>query len=179
MTVKSCVISDNLWFRQFMTNIIPIEKIENKIYLIRSQKVMLDRDLAELYGVKTSALIQAVKRNIKRFPGDFMFQLSKAEFENLRSQFVTSSWGGRRYEPYLFTEQGVAMLSSVLKSGRAVDINIAIMRVFVKIRRMAGSYKDLAKRIERLEKSQDSPREIILNFYKEYVLCLCFAKQER
>jgi hypothetical protein len=138
-----------------MANIIPLEKIENKIYLIRSQKVMLDRDLAELYGVETKVMIQAVKRNISRFPGDFMFQLSKEEFENLRSHFVTSSWGGRRYRPYLFTEQGVAMLSSVLKSKRAVDVNIAIMRTFVKIRRMAGSYKDLARRIERLEKSQE------------------------
>lgn len=138
-----------------MPNIIPIEIIENKIYLIRSQKVMIDSDLADLYSVETKVLIQAVKRNINRFPGDFMFQLSKAEFENLRSHFVTSKLGGRRYRPYLFTEQGVAMLSSVLKSGRAVDINIAIMRVFVRIRRMASSYKDLAKRIERLEKSQD------------------------
>ncbi len=138
-----------------MANIIPLEKIENKIYLIRSQKVMIDSDLAELYGVETKNLNRAVKRNKERFPGDFMFQLSKEEFENLRFHFGTSSSGGRRYKPYLFTEQGVSMLSSVLKSKKAVSINIAIMRVFVKIRRMAGSYKDLARKIERLEKSQE------------------------
>jgi hypothetical protein len=138
-----------------MTNIIPIERIENKIYLIRGQKVMLDSDLAELYGVETKNLNRAVKRNKDRFPNDFMFQLTNVEFENLRFHFGTSTKGSRRYSPYLFAEQGVAMLSGVLKSKRAVDVNIAIMRTFVKIRRMAGSYKDLAKRIERLEKSQD------------------------
>lgn len=99
-----------------MTDIIPIETIENKIYLIRSQKVMLDSDLAELYGVETKNLNRAVKRNKNRFPGDFMFQLSDKEFENLRFYFGTSKSGGRRYSPYLFTEQGVAMLSGVLKS---------------------------------------------------------------
>jgi hypothetical protein len=103
--------------------IIPIERIQQCIYLIRKQKVMLDNDLAALYGVETKVLIQAVKRNIERFPSDFMFQLSNTEFGKLRSQFVTSSWGGRRYLPYAFTEQGVAVLSSVLRSKRAVEVN--------------------------------------------------------
>jgi len=100
-------------------SIIPIERIQRCIYLIRGHKVLLDSDLAELYGTETRKLLQSVKRNIERFPVDFMFQLNRAEFENLRSQIVTSSWGGRRYPPYAFTEQGLAMLSSVLRSKRA------------------------------------------------------------
>jgi hypothetical protein len=140
-----------------MANIIPIEIVENKIFFVKKQKVMIDRDLSALYGVETRVLIQAVKRNIDRFPADFMFQLSKDEMKNWISQIVISNKEkmGLRKLPYAFTEQGVAMLSSVLKSKRAVDVNIAIMRTFVKIRRMASSYKGLAKRIERLEKSQD------------------------
>ncbi|OGC04717.1 DNA-binding protein [candidate division WOR-1 bacterium RIFOXYA12_FULL_43_27] len=143
-----------------MTNLVPIERIENKIYLIRGQKVMLDRDLAELYGVETKALNQAVKRNTSRFPDDFMFQLNKAEFKNLkfqfgtsnlRSQFVTSKKGGRRYFPYVFTEQGIAMLSSVLKSERAVQVNIAIMRAFVRLRKIMATHKDLAQKVDQLE----------------------------
>ncbi len=102
------------------TDLIPIENISSKIYFIRNEKVLLDQDLAEMYNVETKKLIQAVKRNIDRFPKDFMFQLSKNEYAILRSQIVTSSWGGRRYSPYAFTEQGVAMLSSVLNSERAV-----------------------------------------------------------
>ena len=104
-----------------MEPIVPIEVIERKIYIIRGQKVMLDSDLAELYNITTKVLVQAVKRNLRRFPADFMFQLTNQEVAILRSQFVTSSWGGRRYVPYAFTEQGVAMLSSVLNSDRAVD----------------------------------------------------------
>jgi len=104
-----------------METIVPIEVIERKIYIIRGQKVMLDSDLAELYNITTKVLVQAVKRNLRRFPADFMFQLTNQEVAILRSQFVTSSWGGRRYVPYAFTEQGVAMLSSVLNSDRAVD----------------------------------------------------------
>jgi hypothetical protein len=107
---------------------IPMERITSKIHLIRGHKVMLDRDLAELYGVETKALKQAVRRNIVRFPEDFMFELTKDEFEILRSQIVTSSWGGRRYPPYAFAEQGMAMLSSVLHSRRAVRVNIEITR---------------------------------------------------
>jgi hypothetical protein len=112
---------------------------------------MLDKDLAELYGVETRVLIQAVKRNIERFPEDFMFQLTKEEFENLRSQIVTSRWGGRRYLPYAFTEQGVAMLSSVLNSKRAIQVNIAIMRVFVNIRRLVSSNRLILNKLNQLE----------------------------
>ncbi len=111
-----------------------ISVIQNKIYEIRGQRVMLDRDLAELYRVTTSALNQAVKRNIRRFPADFMFQLTNQEFANLKSHFVTSSWGGVRKMPYAFTEQGVAMLSGLLNSDVAIDANIVIMRAFVAMR---------------------------------------------
>jgi phage regulator Rha-like protein len=132
--------------------LIPVERISSKIYLIRKEKVLLDVDLAELYGVQTKHLVQAVKRNINRFPDDFMFQLSKKEFEILKSQIVTSSWGGRRYSPYAFTEQGVAMLSSVLNSERSIKVNIAIMRAFVKMRKFLGSTEYLAKKLKLLEK---------------------------
>ncbi|MFQ6081941.1 MAG: ORF6N domain-containing protein [Candidatus Aminicenantia bacterium] len=129
-----------------------MELVEKKIYLIRSHKVMLDSDLAELYGVETRVLLQSVKRNISRFPSDFMFQLTVDEFNNLRSQIVTSkSRGGRRYRPYVFTEQGVAMLSSVLRSERAIQVNIQIMRTFVKLRKILASHKELARKLEELE----------------------------
>jgi ORF6N domain len=143
-----------------MSDLIPEERIESKIFLIRGQKVMLDRDLARLYGVKTHVFNQAVKRNIDRFPEDFMFQLTKAEFENLtfqsgisnlKSQFVISRWGGRRTLPYAFTEQGVAMLSSVLKSKRAVHVNIAIMRAFVKLRQILSTHKEVSRKLKELE----------------------------
>ena len=131
--------------------------IEQKIFMVRGQKVMLSTDLAELYGVQPKVLIQAVKRNIERFPADFMFQLNPAEFKNLKSQFVTSSWGGlRRALPYAFTEQGVAMLSSVLQSKRAVLVNIAIMRAFVRLREILSAHKDLALRLDKLEKKYDA-----------------------
>jgi len=129
--------------------IIPQEIIESKIFFIRGYKVMLDRDLARLYGVETKYLIRQVKRNPLRFPEDFMFQLTSEEF--LRCQNVTSSWGGRRYLPYAFTEQGIAMLSSVLNSERAIQVNIAIMRAFVKLRELMITHKDLARKIEELE----------------------------
>ena len=129
-----------------------IERIERRIFLIHGHKVMLSTHLAELYGVRPKVLIQAVKRNIERFPQDFMFQLSAKEFANLKSQFVTSSWGGiRRATPYAFTEQGVAMLSSVLRSRRAVQVNIAIMRTFVRLRRILSSHKKLAEKLAELE----------------------------
>ncbi len=128
--------------------VIPIERIAEKIYLIRDEKVMLDSDLAELYEVPTKRLNEQVKRNIRRFPEDFMFQLTKEEFEHLKSQIATSSWGGRRTMPYVFTEQGVAMLSSVLHSDRAIDINVAIMRTFIKLREMLSTHKDIARKIE-------------------------------
>jgi len=119
--------------------------------LIRGLNVMLDKDLAELYDVKTKVFIQAVKRNKERFPNDFMFQLNREEFENLRSQIVTSSWGGRRYLPYVFTEQGVAMLSSVLNSKRAIQVNIGIMRVFVNIRKLVSANKEILNKLNQLE----------------------------
>ena len=124
--------------------------------MVRRQKVILDCDLAALYGVVTKVLLQAVKRNKERFPADFMFQLSKREWSNLRSQIVTSSsWGGRRSAPYAFTEQGVAMLSSVLRSRRAVAVNVEIMRAFVRLRRMLVEHEDLAKRLDELESRCD------------------------
>jgi phage regulator Rha-like protein len=136
-----------------MKGIIPVEVIERKIYLIHGEKVMLSSDLAELYGVEPKVLIQAVKRNIERFPNDFMFQLSNQEFTDLKSQIVTSSWGGiRRANPYAFTEQGVAMLSSVLRSKRAVQVNIAVMRAFVKLREFLSTHKEFAHNLARLEK---------------------------
>ncbi|MHC4063594.1 MAG: ORF6N domain-containing protein [Planctomycetota bacterium] len=137
-------------------SIIPHERIERSILLIRDQKVLLDADLAALYGVETRVLIQAVKRNLDRFPDDFMFQLTDVEFHDLRSQSVTSRWGGRRYPPYAFTEQGVAMLSSVLRSKRAVQVNVEIMRAFVRLRRILASHADLARKLDALEKKYDA-----------------------
>ena len=133
-----------------MKDLIPTERIERAIFLIRGQKVMLDVDLANLYGVTVGRLNEAVKRNSKRFPCDFMFQLSLQELRNLKSQIAISSsrWGGRRHQPYAFTEQGVAMLSSVLNSERAVQVNIEIMRAFVRLRQMIASNKGLAKRLD-------------------------------
>jgi hypothetical protein len=127
--------------------------IEKRIFVARDRQVMLDEDLADLYGVETKRLIQQVKRNLKRFPGDFMFQLTKAEAEALRSQIATSNdgRGGRRYAPYVFTEQGVAMLSGVLRSDRAITVNIEIMRAFVELRRVAGSFQELQERLDRME----------------------------
>ena len=136
-------------------NIAVPEQIVERIFFVRGQKVMLDKDLAQLYGVLTKNLNKAVTRNIDRFPPDFMFQLTKHEFKNLRFQFGTSSWGGRRYRPLVFTEQGVAMLSSVLKSKRAVHVNIEIMRAFVRLRMILSSNKQLAKRLDELEKKYD------------------------
>jgi hypothetical protein len=135
------------------TDIVPIARIARGIYLIRDQKVILDSDLAELYGVSTKALIQAVKRNRERFPDDFMFRLEPQELTNLRSQIVTSSFshGGRRFLPYAFTEQGVAMLSSVLKSERAIRVNIIIMRAFIKLREVVESNRELARKFAELE----------------------------
>ena len=136
-------------------SIIPIERIQKCIYLIRGRKVLLDSDLAQLYGVETKVLNQAVARHKRRFPSDFMFRLSKEEFNNLRSQIVTSSWGGRRYPPYAFTEQGVAMLSSVLQSIRAIEVNIAIMRAFVKLKRILASHKEVSRKLKELEQRMD------------------------
>jgi hypothetical protein len=135
---------------------VPAEFIERKIYLIRGCKVMLDSDLAELYEVPTKALNQAVRRNLDRFPPDFMFQLNNEELENLRSQSVTSSssHGGRRNAPYAFTEHGVAMLSSVLASKRAVALNTLIIRAFVRLREYLATHKDFARKLEDIERTQ-------------------------
>lgn len=144
-----------------MSNLILAGKIESKIYLIRGQKVMLDFDLAELYEVPTKRINEQVKRNIERFPADFMFQLTKEEFDNLRShlrilnlksQNATSSWGGLRKMPRVFTEQGVAMLSTVLKSKRAIRVNIVIMRTFVKIRQILSTNKEILQKLDQLER---------------------------
>jgi len=145
-----------------MKALVSVEVIERKIYLIRGQKVMLSSDLAQLYGVEPKVLIQAVKRNIERFPEDFMFQLTKQEFINLKSQIVTSSWGGiRRANPYAFTEQGVAMLSSVLRSKQAVHVNVAIMRAFVKLREILSINKELAHQLAQLERKIEKHDEDI------------------
>ena len=132
--------------------IIPSERIVSKIYIIRGRKIMLDRDLSELYCVKTKDLNASVKRNKERFPDDFMFQLTKKEFENLRLQISTSSWGGTRYMPRAFTEQGVAMLATVLNSKMAVAVNIQIIRTFVKIRELMAKNEMLQRKIMELEK---------------------------
>ena len=134
---------------------VAVERIERVILVLRGHRVLLDGDLAALYQVQTRVLVQAVKRNRERFPKDFMFQLTNQELAILKSQFVTSSWGGRRTAPYAFTEQGVAMLSSVLNSPRAIAVNIEIMRTFVRLRQMLASNADLAKKLEELERKYD------------------------
>lgn len=148
---------------------IPGERIEKVIYLFRGQKVMLDRDLASLYGVETKALKQAVKRNAKRFPDDFAFVLDKEEFANWRSQFVTSKADrmGLRYPPMAFTEQGVAMLSSVLNSDRAIEVNIAIMRTFVKLRQWLETHEKLAQKLAELEKRYDQQFKVVFDVLNE------------
>jgi ORF6N domain len=145
------------------------EQVEQNILLIRGHRVMLDRDLAKLYGVPTKRLNEQVQRNKKRFPTDFMFQLTQEETERLRSQFATSKTGsgGRRYRPYAFTEQGVAMLSSVLHSERAIQVNIAIMRAFVQLREMIGSNKGLARRLNELEMKYDSQFRVVFEAIRE------------
>jgi hypothetical protein len=149
--------------------LIPAERIEKAILLIRGQKVMLDNDLASLYEVATGALVRAVKRNSDRFPDDFKFQLSKEEFEILKCQFgISSSWGGRRRSlPFAFTEQGVAMLSSVLRSARAVAMNVEIMRTFVRLRQMLASHVDLARKLDALEKKYDSQFKIVFDAIRQ------------
>jgi len=147
-------------------SIVPVEIIQNKILFLRKYKVMLDRDLAELYGVPTRRLNEQVARNVKRFPSDFMFQLTKKEFENLKSHFATSSWGGVRKMPYVFTEQGVAMLSSVLNSERAIQVNIQIMRTFTKLRQMVETHKDLKRKVEEMEKKYDGQFQVVFDALK-------------
>ena len=149
-------------------SLIPKERIEQRIYFIRGEKVMLSTDLARLYQVAPRVLVQAVKRNIERFPEDFMFQLTTDEFDILKSQIVTSSWGGlRRATPYAFSEQGVAMLSSVLRSKRAVRVNIEIMRTFVKLRRLLSSNEELARKLAALEKKYDAQFKVVFDAIRE------------
>jgi hypothetical protein len=151
-----------------MKVLIPLEVIERRILLIPGQKVILSTHLAELYDVETRVLVQAVKRNITRFPQDFMFQLTEEEYSNLKSQIVISSWGGlRRARPYAFTEQGVAMLSSVLRSRRAIQVNIEIMRAFVRLRRMLASHADLARKLDNLEKKYDAQFKVVFDAIRE------------
>jgi hypothetical protein len=139
------------------TSLLPMERIHRHILLIRGQKVMLDHDLAELYGVSTGRLNEAVKRNLDRFPDDFMFRLSNEEAETLRSQIaISKARGGRRYRPYAFTEQGVAMLSRVLRSKRAIAVNVQIMRTFVLLRQMLASNAALSRRLDELERKYDA-----------------------
>ncbi|MGE4158555.1 MAG: ORF6N domain-containing protein [Planctomycetota bacterium] len=146
---------------------VPIECIESRIYLLRGEKVMMSMHLANLYGVEPKVLIQAVTRNIDRFPSDFMLKLSMKEASNLKSQIVTSSWGGMRKPPYAFTEQGVAMLSSVLHSPRAVRVNIEIMRAFVKLRKMLQTHADLARKLAELESRYDRQFKVVFDAIRE------------
>ena len=152
--------------------LIPDERIMDKIFLIRGQKVMLDRDLAELYGLDTKVLKQQVRRNLDRFPADFMFELTENEFTILRSQIVTSSWGGIRYLPMVFTEQGVAMLSSVLNSKKAIAVNIQIMRIFTRVRQMLSDTLSLKLEIEEIKQkvqNQDKNIELVFSYLDELI----------
>jgi hypothetical protein len=145
-----------------------VERVTKTILFIRGEKVLLDADLAALYGVETGTLVRAVKRNIERFPDDFMLQLTEEEWANLRSQTgISSSWGGRRYAPYAFTEQGVAMLSGVLRSEQAVLVNIEIMRAFVRLREILATHHDLAKKLNNLERKYDSQFKAIFDAIRE------------
>jgi len=147
------------------------EEIVSKIYYIRGKKVMLDKDLAELYSVETKALNQAVKRNINRFPNDFMFQLTKEETQSLRSQNVTLKRGEhRKYSPYVFSEHGVLMLSNILKSETAINISIQIIRIFIKLREVLNAHKDLKDKIERMERKYDQQFQVIFEAIKQIML---------
>jgi hypothetical protein len=170
---KKLFLQTEITIRMSQEITIPDEIITSKIYLIRGQKVMIDRDLAELYGVETKYLKRQVKRNKERFPEDFMFEMTKEEFQNWRSQFVTSNSSdkmGLRYAPYVFTEQGVAMLSSVLNSTRAIAVNIKIIRIFTKLREMLFTNKDLLLRMEKAERklsNQNKNIELVFNYLDE------------
>ncbi|MEK7720168.1 MAG: ORF6N domain-containing protein [Bacteroidota bacterium] len=151
--------------------VIPDEVLMNKIYLIRGQKVMIDNDLSELYGVETRRLNEQVKRNISRFPEDFMFQLSVDEFINLKSQIATSSWGGRRKLPYVFTEHGVLMLSSVLNTERAIKVNIQVMRIYVRLREIMMLHDEFLQRLESIERKlngHDNQIMVIFEYLKQF-----------
>ena len=157
-----------------------LQIIQNKIYEIRGMRVMLDFDLAELYETETKRLKEAVRRNPDRFPPDFMFELDKKEWNILRTQFATSNSGrgGRRYPPFAFTEQGVAMLSSVLDSERAIFVNIAIMRTFVKIRELVATHKDLAAKLEEMEKKYDAQFKVVFDAIRQLMTTPEYPKKE-
>ncbi len=160
--------------------IVPLERIESRIFLFRGQRVMLDVHLAELYGVETKTLNRAAKRNADRFPEDFMFQLTVVEVKALRCQIGTSNLGrgGRRYRPYVFTEQGVAMLSSVLHSKRAAQVNVQIMRTFVRFRQMLGSNVELAKRLAALEQKYDGQFSVVFKALRKLMAPPARPKRE-
>jgi len=141
-----------------------ISKVKNLVYTIRNQRVMLDHDLADLFGVETRVVNQQVKRNINKFPSDFMFRLSKEEYENLKSQFVSSSWGGRRTLPYAFTEKGMIMLSNVIRSPKADDISVLVVRTFTELRNLLAENKSLKRKIKQLEKEAAEKDEVIRTF---------------
>ena len=151
--------------KQQLQDLIIEQKILNKIFIVRGEKVMLDKDLAEMYGVETKVLNQSIKRNIERFPKDFMFILTDKEWQNLRSQIVTSSHGGIRYKPRVFTEQGVAMLSSILNSKTAIEVNIRIIRVFTKMREYALTHKDILLQLAKMEKQVKGNAKDIENIF--------------
>ncbi len=150
-----------------MSNLVSAEVIATKILIVRGKRVMLDSDLAVLYEVKTKRLNEQVTRNIKRFPEDFMFQLTKDEIQNLRSHFATSSWGGVRKLPRVFTQEGVAMLSSVLNSERAIMVNIQIMRAFAQLQRLLLTNRDLKRKIEEMEKEYDKQFAVVFQAIKQ------------
>jgi len=162
-----------------MSSLIPTEKIEQKILLVRGHKVMLDRDLAELYDVETFNLNKAVRRNLDRFPTDFMFQLTESEFKNLIFHSGISRWGGTRKRPYAFTEQGVAMLSSVLRSKRAVQVNIEIMRTFVRLKQMLASNAELDRKVNALEKKYDAQFKVVFDAIRELMKPLAPGPSKR
>jgi len=156
-----------------MKELIPVEIIERKIYLIRGHKVMIDSDLSKLYGVQIKRLNEQVRRNLKRFPADFMFQLTQEETDSLRSQIATLKTGRgehRKYLPYAFTENGVAMLSSVLNSDRAIEVNIQIMRTFTKLREMLLTHKDLQRKMEDLERKYDAQFKVVFDAIRQLMI---------
>ena len=168
--------------RKNSKSLVPAERVEKSILLIRGHKVILDRDLAALYGVETRVLVQAVKRNLQRFPADFMFQLGKEEFDEWRSQIVMSNPSakmGLRRAPYAFTEQGVAMLSSVLNSQRAIDVNIEIMRAFVRLREMLTTHKELARRLDDLEQKYDAQFRVVFDAIRQLMAAPSGKKRRR
>jgi len=173
--IRKTIRAGALWYDIRMASknrsLAPVSIIERKIYLIRRQKVMLSTDLAALYDVEPRTLVQAVKRNLDRFPADFMFQLNAIEYRALKSQIVISSWGGaRRATPYAFTEQGVAMLSSVLRSERAIQVNIAIMRAFVRLRELLATHRDLAQKLEMLERKYDHRFRLVFDAIRNLIV---------